>query len=54
MSAKPPPPIAVEYNQGFKKPMGGEPFFMRALLRSEMMAAKVGAEAEVPDTGLIV
>lgn len=46
MSFKPPTPI--EYNIGLRKPNGGFPAARFASFRSEMIAAKVGAEADVP------
>ncbi|KAK8045153.1 hypothetical protein PG993_005177 [Apiospora rasikravindrae] len=40
------PSSPTEYSQGLKKPVGAMQFLIRALLRSDMIAAKAGAAAE--------
>lgn len=39
------PCFPAEYSHGFKKPSGGLPAVRRALLSSEIMPAKAGADA---------
>lgn len=48
------PEIPLPYNMGFKKPNGGRLFARRASFSKVITAAKVGADAEVPSTVVLL